>query len=84
MDLHKELNTPLGAEDLDNKPLTFGKYKGKTPDEISDIDPDYIVWMWKNIEIKHCTRAMYNYCLQSWDDEEERDMDKFYGDQRGE
>jgi hypothetical protein len=40
--------------------------------------------MWKNVEIKHCTKAMYNYCLQSYDDEEERDMDKFYGDQQGE
>ncbi len=31
-----------------NKPkdiITFGKYKGKTFDEIADIDPDYILWL---------------------------------------
>jgi hypothetical protein len=31
-----------------NKPedaITFGKYKGKTFDEIADIDPDYISWL---------------------------------------
>ena len=25
--------------------ITFGKYKGKTFDEIADIDPDYILWL---------------------------------------
>jgi len=36
-----------------NKPedtLTFGKYKGKTFDEIADIDPDYILWLDENVK----------------------------------
>ena len=36
-------------EDLDHTPLTFGKYKGQTPDEISEHDPSYIVWLYNNI-----------------------------------
>jgi hypothetical protein len=36
-----------------NKPedtITFGKYKGKTFNEISNIDPDYIVWLNENVK----------------------------------
>jgi hypothetical protein len=36
-----------------NKPediITFGKYKGKTFDEIADLDPDYILWLDKNVK----------------------------------
>jgi uncharacterized protein (DUF3820 family) len=30
--------------------ITFGKYKGKTFDEIADIDPDYILWIDENVK----------------------------------
>jgi hypothetical protein len=30
--------------------ITFGKYKGKTFDDIADIDPDYILWLDKNVK----------------------------------
>lgn len=30
--------------------ITFGKYKGKTFDEISDIDPSYILWLRDNVD----------------------------------
>ncbi len=36
-----------------NKPkdtITFGKYKGKTFNEIADIDPDYILWLDENVK----------------------------------
>ena len=36
-----------------NKPkdtITFGKYKGKTFDEIADIDPYYILWLDKKVK----------------------------------
>jgi hypothetical protein len=36
-----------------NKPedkITFGKYNGKTFDEIADIDPDYIIWLNENVK----------------------------------
>lgn len=31
--------------DRDSQPLPFGKYKGRTPDEIAEDDPSYIVWL---------------------------------------
>lgn len=30
--------------------ITFGKYKGKTFKKIADIDPDYILWLDKNVK----------------------------------
>ena len=36
-----------------NKPtdtITFGKHKGKTFEEIANIDPDYILWLDKNVK----------------------------------
>lgn len=30
--------------------ITFGKYKGKSFDEISNIDPSYILWLAKNVD----------------------------------
>lgn len=35
---------------LDTTPLCFGKYKGKTPLEVLGINPDYLVWMYKEVE----------------------------------
>jgi hypothetical protein len=35
--------------DLKSK-ITFGKYSGKTFDEISDIDPEYILWLDENVK----------------------------------
>ena len=30
--------------------ITFGKYKGKTFEEIANIDPDYILWLDENVK----------------------------------
>ena len=35
---------------LDSRILRFGKYKGKTADEISEFDPQYLVWAYTNIK----------------------------------
>ena len=37
-------------EDLINQTITFGKYKGKTWDEVSDIDPSYVLWAVDNVK----------------------------------
>lgn len=58
-------------EDLDDSPLTFGKYKGKTPNEIGDYSPSYIVWMYDNIEQKHCTKDLRDLCEQDVREHEE-------------
>jgi len=67
MDLEKELAKT--DADLDETPLSFGKYKGKTPDEISYTDPEYIVWCWESLDIKICSKAMYVFCKKECDEE---------------
>lgn len=61
---------------LDKTPLTFGKYEGSTPEEIADLDPSYIVWMYENISPKKCTRELYLAC----EEEEHYDYDAFPDD----
>jgi hypothetical protein len=50
---------------LDNQPLTFGKYKGQTPTQLSTSHPSYIVWMFKTFESQPCSRKLYWDCLDS-------------------
>lgn len=30
--------------------LTFGKYEGKTLEEVVEFDPDYIIWLYDNVK----------------------------------
>ena len=72
LDLYKELDKP--EPELDDTPLFFGKHAGLTPDEISELDPSYLVYLYEDSNIKHCSKAMYEYCrkevqIRSRDDE---------------
>lgn len=52
-------------DDLDHTPLTFGKHKGKTPDQISEEKDgeNYIVWMFETVENRPtCSRLLYEAC----------------------
>lgn len=35
----------LTEDNMDTTPLTFGRYKGKTPFQVLTIDPSYLVWL---------------------------------------
>ena len=62
---------------LDLSRLTFGKYKGLTPDEVSEFDPSYIKWMYENVEPKKCSQWLYEVSVnQMYED----DDDEMYGD----
>lgn len=50
------------AAELDNTQLTFGKYKGHTPEEVSVIDPSYVVWMFDNIKPAKCSKELRDGC----------------------
>jgi uncharacterized protein (DUF3820 family) len=54
----------------DDTPLKFGKYKGKTPNQVADEDPSYVVWMHANVLPPPCTRELAIACEQ---DEREAD-----------
>jgi hypothetical protein len=55
---------------MDDKPLDFGKYKGKTPNEIADHDPQYLIWAFDNTKRKVCSRDLRDACQQDVMDDE--------------
>ena len=62
--------------DLDHTPLTFGKYKGQTPDEISEHDPSYVVWLYNNIKPHKCSEWLKKVCEQEQYYDEDDDTDE--------
>lgn len=52
----------LAGMNLDDTPLGFGKYKGKTPNEIAEDNPGYIVWMHETMDNSPCSDQLYNDC----------------------
>lgn len=45
---------------LDQTPLKFGKYKGKTPDKVSELDPQYLIWAYETVaQFPVCSAALY-------------------------
>lgn len=52
----------------DDIPLTFGRYKGKTPNEIAEFCPAYIAWAYENVKRKVCTEKLYQACDRDADD----------------
>ena len=46
----------------DKIPLAFGKHKGLCPEEIADIDPGYIVWLYDTKGPNECSRDLYVAC----------------------
>ena len=56
-------------EDLDHASLYFGKYVGKTPDEVSCFDPDYVIWLYERCTPRPVSRALYEACRQDEDDD---------------
>jgi hypothetical protein len=49
-------------EELDFRPLTFGKYRGKTPEQVAEIDPSYVCWMYKEVKPTPCSLALQVVC----------------------
>ena len=60
-------------EKLDHTPLTKGKYKGKTPNAVADIDPAYVVWMYDNWNPKPCSKLLRDACDADDDFDPEED-----------
>lgn len=60
---------------LDKTLLTFGKYRGMTPDEVSEHDPSYVVWMYETVKPKKCSYFLYESCLRDLKPDEEEEYD---------
>lgn len=65
--------------DTDDTPLTFGKYAGKTPNEVSTFDPNYIIWMFENVQHPPITVDLYELCKEDqMDNPSFMDEDDFF------
>lgn len=58
----------MKKQSLDHTKLDFGKYKGKTPSEISEENPSYIKWMYETVKPVKCSTALYKACVAELDD----------------
>lgn len=69
---------PVKLADLDHTPLIFGKYVFRTPDQIAEDDPEYIVWMyreWQNSgKPPPCSKLLYDACREELDDNPREDL----------
>lgn len=54
-------------EELDTTPLDFGKYKGKTPEQIANINPGYIVWLFEKTQRQVFSPDLYEECKLACD-----------------
>lgn len=63
--------------DLDKRILTFGKYRGHTPNEVADMDYRYIIWMYETVKPCPCSRSLYLAC-RDIADEYADDFDDLY------
>lgn len=65
------------AEKLDHTPLTRGRYKGKTPSDVADIDPAYLVWMCDSWQQMPCSILLYDECRGDMESPDEPDAPRF-------
>lgn len=53
------------THDIDNIPIKGGKYGGKTPEQIADIAPAYIVELYEKRNPPKVTRDLYLACVSA-------------------
>lgn len=57
---------PDDQEDPDDMLLTFGKYAGKTPNQVAKLDPHWLVWAFNNVTNRvTCTPELANECSKA-------------------
>lgn len=67
---------PAYDRQLDDQKLTFGKHKFRTPNEIAEDDPSYIVWLYDSVKPRvvskslavACELEVQNVGISQWDD----------------
>ena len=47
------------SKDIDDTELLFGKHKGKTPNQIAKTDPQYLLWLYENVDPKVLSKDLY-------------------------
>jgi hypothetical protein len=57
------------SEALDHSPMKRGKYSAlrgnpKTPNQVAEIDPAYIVWAFDAWDSRPCSHLLYRECVK--------------------
>ncbi len=56
-------------DDIDHAPMQKGRYSARTlkvpltPDDVSALDPSYLVWAYETWEPKPCSKLLYDECV---------------------
>lgn len=58
-------------DEMDHTPLGFGKYAGKTPDQVSQLDPGYVIWLYEQCKPQTVSRLLYEACREDENDNPE-------------
>ena len=55
--------------DIDKTPLRFGKHKALTPEQVYEIDPGYLIWLWDTVANadKLLTIELLEAACQQWE-----------------
>lgn len=52
----------ISDEELDHAPMTFGKYKGQSPSQIAEHDPQYLYWLASETNKKFASELLIRDC----------------------
>jgi hypothetical protein len=62
--VHHQSRNHLSDEELDHTPLPSGQYKGQTPSQVAEHDPEYLVWMAENMQWKVASDLLIRSCKE--------------------
>lgn len=54
----------VSDEELDHTPLKDGRYKGQTPSQVAEHDPEYIIWLSETFTEKMVSDVLVRSCLE--------------------
>jgi hypothetical protein len=57
-----ENSRATSADSIDHTVIHFGKFKGRTPDQIAGVDESYIRWAYETLDRKFCSYVLYREC----------------------
>ena len=57
-------------EKLDHSKMVKGKYHDKTPSELAELDPAYLIWAYGAWRPRPCSAMLYNECVKDLAEEE--------------
>ena len=66
------------SKDIDEVCLTFGKYRGMTPCDVSIIDPHYIVWMYNTVKPTPCSLELMLDCYYPLEEAENIELSAYF------